>query len=179
MPKVTFIEANGKRHEIQAEAGQSLLEIAHNNHIALEGACEGSLACSTCHVIVDGAFYDKTRRSLRQRRRHAGLGMGANRNITAGMPDYPDRCTGWAGGNVARGNPQHAGGWLIWDCAGATHTILLSNWKNAIPTRITSTCVSPTCINGSPACPTSRTTRKPPNESILEAIQMAWIDERE
>ena len=59
MPKVTFIEANGKRHEIQAEAGQSLLEIAHNNHIALEGACEGSLACSTCHVIVDGAFYDK------------------------------------------------------------------------------------------------------------------------
>ncbi|MBC6497906.1 MAG: 2Fe-2S iron-sulfur cluster binding domain-containing protein [Alphaproteobacteria bacterium GM7ARS4] len=59
MPRVTFIEADGKRHEIDAEEGKSLLEIAHENDIALEGACEGSLACSTCHVIVDGAFYDQ------------------------------------------------------------------------------------------------------------------------
>ena len=36
-----------------------MLEIAHRNHIDLEGACEGSLACSTCHVIVDKAWYDK------------------------------------------------------------------------------------------------------------------------
>jgi 2Fe-2S ferredoxin len=36
-----------------------VLEIAHRNGIDLEGACEGSLACSTCHVIVDKAWYDK------------------------------------------------------------------------------------------------------------------------
>ena len=37
-----------------------MLEAAHSNDIELEGACEGSLACSTCHVIVeDVAMYDK------------------------------------------------------------------------------------------------------------------------
>ena len=37
--------------------GISLLEVAHKNNVPLEGACEGSLACSTCHVIIDEAFY--------------------------------------------------------------------------------------------------------------------------
>jgi 2Fe-2S ferredoxin len=34
------------------------LEIAHRNKIDIEGACEGSLACSTCHVIVDPDWYE-------------------------------------------------------------------------------------------------------------------------
>lgn len=59
MPTITFIESSGKKHKLDVEVGKSLLEIAHANHIDLEGACEGSLACSTCHVIVDDAFYDK------------------------------------------------------------------------------------------------------------------------
>eukprot|EP01103_Thecamoeba_quadrilineata_P019694 TRINITY_DN8093_c0_g1_i1.p1 TRINITY_DN8093_c0_g1~~TRINITY_DN8093_c0_g1_i1.p1 ORF type:complete len:174 (+),score=28.98 TRINITY_DN8093_c0_g1_i1:71-592(+) len=45
--------------EVQAEIGKSILEIAHANNIDLEGACEGSLACSTCHVILPKEFYDK------------------------------------------------------------------------------------------------------------------------
>ena len=32
--------------------------MAHNNHIELEGACEASLACSTCHVILESRIYD-------------------------------------------------------------------------------------------------------------------------
>jgi 2Fe-2S ferredoxin len=36
-----------------------VLEIAHRNSVDIEGACEGSLACSTCHVIVDGAWFAK------------------------------------------------------------------------------------------------------------------------
>ncbi|MTJ80155.1 MAG: 2Fe-2S iron-sulfur cluster binding domain-containing protein [Telmatospirillum sp.] len=52
MPKMTFVEPNGTRHEVEAPEGLSVLEIAHRNKIDLEGACEGSLACSTCHVIV-------------------------------------------------------------------------------------------------------------------------------
>ena len=36
-----------------------ILEIAHNNGISLEGACEGSLACSTCHVVVEKEFFEK------------------------------------------------------------------------------------------------------------------------
>jgi ferredoxin, 2Fe-2S len=59
MPKITFVEPNGTRREIESPAGYSLLEIAHKNDIDIEGACEGSLACSTCHVIVDPDWYTK------------------------------------------------------------------------------------------------------------------------
>ena len=41
-----------------AREGESLLDVAHNNGIDLEGACESSLACSTCHVILEPAIYD-------------------------------------------------------------------------------------------------------------------------
>ena len=59
MPKMTFVTADGhEKKEVEAPLGLSVLEIAHRHGIDLEGACEGSLACSTCHVIVDGAWYD-------------------------------------------------------------------------------------------------------------------------
>jgi 2Fe-2S ferredoxin len=58
MPKMIFIKAGGERVEVEAPLGLSVLEIAHRNNIDLEGACEGSLACSTCHVIVDPEWYD-------------------------------------------------------------------------------------------------------------------------
>ena len=57
MPKMTFIDPDGTRREVDAPLGLSVLEIAHRNDIDLEGACEGSLACSTCHVIVDKAWF--------------------------------------------------------------------------------------------------------------------------
>ncbi|MBA4117399.1 MAG: 2Fe-2S ferredoxin [Candidatus Puniceispirillum sp.] len=59
MPKVTFITPDNKAVEIDAPEGLSLLEIAHMNSVELEGACEGSLACSTCHVVVDPVWFDK------------------------------------------------------------------------------------------------------------------------
>ena len=46
------------RKQVDAPIGLSVLEIAHKNDIDLEGACEGSLACSTCHVIVDTDWYE-------------------------------------------------------------------------------------------------------------------------
>jgi 2Fe-2S ferredoxin len=59
MAKMTFIKPDGSRHEVDAPEGLSILEIAHKHGFDLEGACEGSLACSTCHVIVDDAWFDK------------------------------------------------------------------------------------------------------------------------
>jgi len=59
MPKITFIDSDGKRTEVDAPVGLSVLEIAHKNSLDLEGACEGSLACSTCHVIVAAEWFDK------------------------------------------------------------------------------------------------------------------------
>jgi 2Fe-2S ferredoxin len=58
MPKMTFVERNGTPREVDAPLGLSVLEIAHRNKIDIEGACEGSRACSTCHVIVDPDWYD-------------------------------------------------------------------------------------------------------------------------
>jgi 2Fe-2S ferredoxin len=59
MPRMTFVDANGKRTEVEAAEGTTLLEIAHANNIDIEGACEGVMACSTCHVIVDPEWIDK------------------------------------------------------------------------------------------------------------------------
>lgn len=59
MPRVIFITPEGENINIDAPEGLSLLEIAHQNNIDLEGACEGALACSTCHVIVDPEWYPK------------------------------------------------------------------------------------------------------------------------
>jgi 2Fe-2S ferredoxin len=60
MPKMTFISADGRtRMDVDAPVGLSVLEVAHANDIDLEGACEGSLACSTCHVIIDAEWYEQ------------------------------------------------------------------------------------------------------------------------
>ncbi|KAH9316738.1 hypothetical protein KI387_025365, partial [Taxus chinensis] len=57
---VTFVNKDGEEKTIQVPVGMSMLEAAHQNDIELEGACEGSLACSTCHVIVmDENIYSK------------------------------------------------------------------------------------------------------------------------
>lgn len=58
MPRITFIERDGNRKTVEARTGLSVLEVAKQNNVDLEGACEGSLACSTCHVIVEPEWYD-------------------------------------------------------------------------------------------------------------------------
>jgi len=60
MPKITFIDT--KVHEITLDVleGLSILEIAQEHDIDLEGSCGGSLACATCHVIVDKDWFPKT-----------------------------------------------------------------------------------------------------------------------
>ncbi|CAK65492.1 unnamed protein product (macronuclear) [Paramecium tetraurelia] len=45
--------------KVTTPIGQNLLQIAHKNEVDLEGACEQSLACSTCHVILPKQLYDK------------------------------------------------------------------------------------------------------------------------
>ena len=43
---------------MDAEVGKNLLDVAHDNHVDLEGACGGELACSTCHLLFDKSIYD-------------------------------------------------------------------------------------------------------------------------
>ena len=59
MPRIVFIEADGNRKEVDAPLGLSIMEVAHKFDIDIEGACEGSLACATCHVIVQPSWYER------------------------------------------------------------------------------------------------------------------------
>ena len=60
MTLVRFFRADGTLDkEVEAEAGQRLLDVAWAAREPLEGACEGVMACSTCHVIVDAADFAK------------------------------------------------------------------------------------------------------------------------
>mmetsp|Transcript_509 Transcript_509/g.1122 ORF Transcript_509/g.1122 Transcript_509/m.1122 type:complete len:149 (-) Transcript_509:185-631(-) len=56
--EVVFIE-RGEEVCVSAPEGKTLLEVAHANDVDLEGACDGSLACSTCHVILEQHVFDK------------------------------------------------------------------------------------------------------------------------
>ena len=48
-----------KQTECTAEIGDSLLNVAQHHDIDIEGACEGNMACSTCHIIFPRDFYKK------------------------------------------------------------------------------------------------------------------------
>ncbi|GBP64624.1 Adrenodoxin, mitochondrial [Eumeta japonica] len=58
--KVTFILCDGKRIETEGKVGDTLLDVVVNNDLNIEGygACEGTLTCSTCHVILKQDVYD-------------------------------------------------------------------------------------------------------------------------
>ena len=61
MPKVTFIAFDGKRHEVQATAGLSLMRAAVDHNVrGIDGDCGGQCACATCHVFVDDAWVART-----------------------------------------------------------------------------------------------------------------------
>ncbi len=59
MARVTFILPDGARRVLDAAPGKTVLEIAWENDIGIEGACEGAMACSTCHVILSAEDFDR------------------------------------------------------------------------------------------------------------------------
>jgi len=59
MVRVCFITAGGDKVEAEGAEGASLLETGQAAGMPLEGTCEGQMACSTCHVIVDPEWFDR------------------------------------------------------------------------------------------------------------------------
>ncbi|KAH4614376.1 hypothetical protein HBH55_226470 [Parastagonospora nodorum] len=58
--KITFIDKDSQSHTFTVADGANLLDIAQAHDLEMEGACGGSCACSTCHVIVeDEGMYEK------------------------------------------------------------------------------------------------------------------------
>lgn len=60
MAKITFIEHDGIRHQVDAKKGFSLMEIALNNNVpGIDADCGGQCSCATCHVIVDPEWHGR------------------------------------------------------------------------------------------------------------------------
>jgi ferredoxin len=57
MTRVTFIGRDGEPQEVVSNPGDTLLDVAQAAGQPLEGTCEGQMACSTCHVVVDAADF--------------------------------------------------------------------------------------------------------------------------
>ena len=80
MIKVRFHKADGTLdREVDAEAGRRLLDVAWTAKQPLEGACEGVMACSTCHVIVDKADFDRLPEASEMEEDMLDLAAGARR----------------------------------------------------------------------------------------------------
>ena len=77
--KVTFIDPQGERVECEAEAGDNLLKIGQAAGLPLEGTCEGQMACSTCHVIVAGEWFDKLAQASEEEEDMLDFAAGARR----------------------------------------------------------------------------------------------------
>lgn len=80
MIRVRFISADGIRTtEVQAPPGTVLLDLAQNHDQPLEGTCEGQMACSTCHIIVDAADFAKLPRASEDEEDMLDLAAGVSR----------------------------------------------------------------------------------------------------
>ncbi|CAG9116462.1 Adrenodoxin-mitochondrial [Plutella xylostella] len=56
---ITYVDKDGKKTKVRGKIGDNVLYLAHRYGIEMEGACEASLACTTCHVYVNHDFVDK------------------------------------------------------------------------------------------------------------------------
>lgn len=55
---IVYIDKDSKRFPVKGKVGDNVMYLAHRHGIPIEGACEASLACSTCHVYVNEKYFD-------------------------------------------------------------------------------------------------------------------------
>jgi ferredoxin len=79
MIKVTFTSHNGDEQIVEAKEGDCLLDVAQAAGQPLEGTCEGQMACSTCHVIVDKDWFVKLPKASEDEEDMLDLATGARR----------------------------------------------------------------------------------------------------
>lgn len=61
MGKVTYIQPDGTKNQVELENGATVMEGAVQNGVAgIDADCGGACACATCHVYIDSAWTDKT-----------------------------------------------------------------------------------------------------------------------
>ena len=84
MPQLIFIEKNGHRHAYDFTAGETILSVVLRHSTALEGTCEGSMACATCHVVVDKDWYARLSRPKTEENAMLDLAPGVARTSRLG-----------------------------------------------------------------------------------------------
>lgn len=57
--QVNYIVKNGEKVTLYGKVGDNVMHLAQVNEVDIEGACEASLACCTCHVYVSDDYFDK------------------------------------------------------------------------------------------------------------------------
>ncbi len=78
--KVHFISPDGETTQtVEAGAGDCLLDVAQAAGQPLEGTCEGQMACSTCHVIVEKDWFEKLKKASEDEEDMLDLASGARR----------------------------------------------------------------------------------------------------
>ena len=77
--KLTFITSEGDRVDAEGEVGETLLRVAQAAGMPLEGTCEGQMACSTCHVMVDKEWFDRLPEASEEEEDMLDLAAGARR----------------------------------------------------------------------------------------------------
>jgi ferredoxin len=81
MTLVRFVSADGSKvREVEAAAGERLLDVAQAAGQPLEGTCEGQMACSTCHVIVDAGDFAKLPRASEEEEDMLDLALHVTRH---------------------------------------------------------------------------------------------------
>lgn len=79
MIRVRFVGTDGAVSEVAGQAGESLLKLGQADGQPLEGTCEGQMACSTCHVIVDPADFCRLPSASEEEEDMLDLAIGATR----------------------------------------------------------------------------------------------------
>ena len=79
MIRIRFVAPDGSVREVDAEPGERLLDVAQADGQPLEGTCEGQMACSTCHVIVDPADFARLKPAREEEEDMLDLAVGATR----------------------------------------------------------------------------------------------------
>ncbi|WP_342262122.1 2Fe-2S iron-sulfur cluster-binding protein [Alphaproteobacteria bacterium endosymbiont of Tiliacea citrago] len=81
---VNFILPNEEIVSIEANEGESLLQVAHFHELPLEGACGGSLSCSTCHLIIEEPWFSLLPAALDEEEDMLDLAFGLQKHSRLG-----------------------------------------------------------------------------------------------
>ena len=98
MASLTFILRDGTRKSVEAEPGHTLLEIAQGAGLDVEGTCEGSLSCSTCHMIIAADWYARLPEASDEENDMLDLASGLTRTSRLGCQLVME--SGWDGMEV-------------------------------------------------------------------------------